>query len=786
MKKILLIIFLLNIVSYSQLNIPKSEMRGVWIATVVNYDWPSSPGLSVAQQKQELVDMIERMKLYGFNTIYFQVRAEADAFYNSNYEPWSYYLTGTQGVGPNPTYDPLEFAIEEAHKRGLELHAWFNPYRAVRTVGAYSISPNHISRTHPEYIITINTFKFLNPGLPEVEDYVLNVIMDVVKRYKIDGVHMDDYFYPYPPDQISTQDTATFRLYNRGITNIGDWRRDNVNKLVAEINDSIQVNKPYLKFGMSPFGIWKPGFPPGISGMDAYNTIYCDAINWLQNQSIDYLTPQLYWAFGGATDFAALANWWSDSAYAHGRHIYPGLATYREADIYTANEIPSQLSFTRNNSKIQGTVQFRAKVPFYNNSKGITDSLKYNYFSAPSITNKMMWKDTIKPNAPTDLTSTLDPETNKYILTWTPPSTASDGDTASRYAIYRFDHSPSQAEIDEGNHLIGLAGVNSLSPKYTSYSNSPGSYFVVTALDENSNESNISNVFNYSNSPMVPQLIYPANNSAYHYDTVKVSWRKDVNDGAYQVQVAKDSLFTDLIKQLYEYKDSVLIVKGLEAQVKYYWRVKAYSLGGKSDFSPTYSFKTAFPLAPELVSPTHGSTITTVSPTLVWNKSADATSYRVQLSYGVSMTPTIKDTTVSDTSVTFYNLVVNKNHFWRVSASNQYGISVWSSVRGFKTPATSENEEEEIIKPNEYRLSQNYPNPFNPITNIKYTIKQASRVTLKLFNVLGNEVKTLVDEYKSAGQYEVQLNAENIPSGVYFYKIVAGDFTDTKKLIIMK
>ncbi|MGH7451691.1 MAG: glycoside hydrolase family 10 protein, partial [bacterium] len=303
MKKLLPIIltisFITPINTFATDNPPKREFRGAWIATVINLDWPSTPGLAPGTQRGELMRLLDELQAAGINAVMFQVRSECDAMYASTIEPWSYWLTGGQGRAPSPFYDPLQFAVQEAHKRGMELHAWLNPYRSVREIGSYANAANHVSVQHPEWLFRAGNTRVLDPGLPMVRAYVTSVVMDVVNRYDVDGIHFDDYFYPYPPDQISNQDDATFANYSRGFTNRGDWRRDNVNLLIKMIHDSIQVVKPYVKFGISPFGIWRNGIPTGITGLDAYNTIYCDALAWLQQQTIDYLTPQLYWPFGG-------------------------------------------------------------------------------------------------------------------------------------------------------------------------------------------------------------------------------------------------------------------------------------------------------------------------------------------------------------------------------------------------------------------------------------------------------------------------------------------------------
>ena len=286
-NRMLFLFFILSVISLYGLDQPlKREFRGAWIASVTNLDWPTSPGASPEAQRAELVTLLDDLQSYGINAVVFQIRPECDALYDSPLEPWSYYLTGRQGAAPAPYYDPLRFAIEEAHKRGMELHAWFNPYRAVRLVGSFPLSNKHVSLQHPDWLITIGSFRFLELGLPMVRDYVTRVVMDVVRRYDMDGIHFDDYFYPYPPNGIANEDQKTFQQYSRGIANIKDWRRDNVHQLIKGLHDSLQVVKPSLKFGMSPFGIWKNGVPSGIIGLFAYDEIYCDAITWLEQGSM--------------------------------------------------------------------------------------------------------------------------------------------------------------------------------------------------------------------------------------------------------------------------------------------------------------------------------------------------------------------------------------------------------------------------------------------------------------------------------------------------------------------
>ena len=790
MKKI--IYYFLILIStnclFSQSVPPKREFRGAWIATVVNYDWPSKPGLSTSEQQTQLLSLLDELKISGINAVFFQIRTECDALYQSNYEPWSYYLTGAQGVAPSPFYDPLEFVIKESHKRGMELHAWLNPYRAEKTIGAYPFAGDHITKMHPEWILQINTYKFLNPGIPEVTQYVTKIINDVARRYDIDGIHLDDYFYPYPPDQMTDQDAATFQLYNHGITNIGDWRRENTTALIAQISDSLKSIKPYLKYGISPFGIWKSGVPAGITGMDAYNVIYADAMAWLKNGSVDYLAPQLYWPFGGGQDYAALNNWWSDSTSAYNRHLYVGQAAYK-ASSYGANEIPSEINFNRNNPKCQGSIFFRA-ANFPENPKGMTDSLKYSLNRLHAIPPIMNWKEAnpLPPNAPTNLQYQINPLSGKYEFMWNAPSVAADGDTASRYALYRFETNPST--LEDGNKIFGTTGETSLSTKFAKTLSIPGNYFVVTAFDRLENESIMSNVLQLNAAdftPQIPELISPVKDDRSQKDTVCLIWKGDAFTYGYAIQVSTDSTFSStFIVHKPEIKDTFFILKGILASTKYFWRIKAVGLGVNSDFSSTFSFQAGFPNIPILIEPKHATTNVSLNPIFKWMKESTATSYRFQLATTIQFPiETMKvDTIVTDTSLQVMNLAPLKNHFWRVNAVNDFGASLWSGSFGFKTGSATDIEEEEIST--HFELKQNYPNPFNPVTTIQFSLAEKSFVTLKVFDVLGTEVETLVMGEKNEGNYSVVFDASKLPSGIYFYKLQSANTILVKKLIVLK
>lgn len=639
---------------------PKKEFRGIWVATVINLDWPQSGNLSPSLQKSELITKLDNLKAAGINAVFFQVRTEGDALYDSDIEPWSKYVTGLEGRAPSTYWDPLQYAIEQAHKRGMELHAWINPYRAMRTIpgdfqqkqlsseeideslipfldkkydasnknkisGTSERDTMHVSNKHPEWLLVLNnSIAIFNPGLPEVIEYNVKVVMDIVNRYDVDGIHFDDYFYPYPPNHMASTtannalDDSTFAQYPRGFTNKADWRRNNVDIFVEALYDSIQVVKPWVKFGISPFGIWKNGTPSGISGMDAYSVIYGDPIAWLEAKTIDYLTPQLYWEFNRfgpyGTDYGALATWWSERTSENGLHLYPGHGLYRSDrntfsnTLFAANEVPRQVKFNRDNENITGSVFFRTKNITNFSSQGFRDSLVTNFYRLPALTPTMAWKDMSQPNTPENLIVTRDTEKEWiFEINWDRPSdveivakTNSTGhvDSLLKYAVYRVDSdiSPNEtAAIETSANLIALTGE-------TSYTDNT-----------------------------------PPSEGSYWYFVTSVS-RNSI-----------ESIPTDAV-------DAGIVVSN----------------------------------------------------------------------------------------------------------------------------------EDEINFEEGFKLFQNYPNPFNPTTNIQFSLENSSEVQLKVFDVLGREVETLVNGRISQGMHTVNFDATNLSSGIYFYQLKTQSIVLTRQMMLIK
>jgi uncharacterized lipoprotein YddW (UPF0748 family) len=409
--------------------VPAREFRGVWVATVANIDWPSKPGLPAAEQQQELLAILDCAARGGLNAVVFQVRPACDALYESPIEPWSEYLTGKMGRGPDAAYDPLRFAVEEAHRRGLELHAWFNPYRARHPTGKSEISANHVSKTRPGLVRTYGKHLWLDPGMKEVQDYTTSVIRDVVRRYDVDGVHLDDYFYPYKERDAAGKllpfpDEPSWKAYGAsgGKLNRDDWRRENVNTLVRRLYREIKQEKPHVRFGISPFGIWRPGYPAQIQGFDAYQELYADARRWLVNGWVDYFTPQLYWKIDQkAQSYPVLLKWWTEQN-PGGRHLWPGNFTSRVADgsatAWSAEEVVNQVRATRAQPGAGGNVHFSMK-PLMQNRDGIVDRLTASVYGEPALVPATPWLDDTPPGRP-GVEIRTEVETGRRRLHWEP------------------------------------------------------------------------------------------------------------------------------------------------------------------------------------------------------------------------------------------------------------------------------------------------------------------------------------------------------------------------------
>ncbi|XP_035697552.1 glycosyl hydrolase YngK-like [Branchiostoma floridae] len=446
------------------------EFRGVWVATVENIDWPSNMSLSTEQQKSELVAILDRMVELNLNALVFQIRPTGDAFYDSQLEPWSYYLTGRQGAPPSPYYDPLQFAATECHKRGIQLHAWLNPYRARHKSANYTLPATNMARRFPQYAYVYDGYIWMDPGAADVQNHTYAVIIDVVRRYDVDAIHFDDYFYPYPAGGVDFPDNATFRAYQStgGTMSKSDWRRDNVNKLIKRLYEGIHAEKPHVKFGISPFGIWKPGHPEGIEGFSQYDSLYADPKFWLEQGLVDYLAPQLYWMIDPPQQsYPALLDWWLDQNPLR-RHVYTGNYLSR---IFTSgwpvSELVNQVKISRERAGQMslGNIMFSMK-PFRDNISGVVDIFQSDVYGRPAIPPVMTWLDTQAPDPPTGV------KAGTKEITWNRDQSG----VVRAWAVYRQDQENTWG-------LVQVFGYNT-----TSVSVEAGTY-MLRAVDRMGNES---------------------------------------------------------------------------------------------------------------------------------------------------------------------------------------------------------------------------------------------------------------------------------------------------------
>ena len=416
------------------------EFRAAWVATVNNIDWPSKAGLSVAQQRAEIIALLDRARALNLNAIIFQVRPAADALYASPLEPWSEYLTGVQGRAPEPFYDPLETWVREAHRRGLELHAWFNPYRARHQEAKSDFAPTHLAKTHPNSVKKYGDLWWMDPGDAFAVQRTLDVVADVVRRYDVDGVHIDDYFYPYPipaprPDDakatIDFPDESSWSQYRTGGGKLSrtDWRRQNVNHLVEELHRTVHQVKPWVKFGISPFGLGRPDRrPPGVEGFSQYDQLYADVELWVRKGWYDYLTPQLYWRMEEQKrPFAVLLDYWARQT--HGRrHLWPGLFTSSINDTpksWTAEDITREITAARAHHDASGQVHF-SMIALLQDRRRISTALQNGAYAEAALVPATPWLDATPPPTPR-----LEWKANRHISIL-PVS----GKPAARYAIW--------------------------------------------------------------------------------------------------------------------------------------------------------------------------------------------------------------------------------------------------------------------------------------------------------------------------------------------------------------
>ena len=850
-----LFICCLLILSHLLFASPKEEFRAVWLTTVWGSDWPSSS--NVTSQKSELTAILDSLQAWHFNAVMFQVRPACDAFYQSSIEPWSNWLTGTEGTAPSPLYDPLQFLIDEAAERGLEVHAWFNPYRA--KTGNAGTSPAHVYNTHPEWVLTVgssstpvffktrdieekrslpaseatqSTTYILDPGMQDVREYILSVIVDVASRYDIDGVHLDDYFYPY--SGMDGEDASTFSSESRGFTDIEDWRRDNIHLLIEAIHDTLTVIDPRIKFGVSPFGIWKSGVPPGITGTSAYSAIYCDALTWIQGQWVDYIAPQLYWPFGGGQDYGLLMPWWASQVENEDRHLYVGHGAYKIVD-WSNDEIPNQISLNRQTNSSLGSIYF-SYGDIADNPKGSLDSLKDTYYRNLAVTPQMIWKDSLAAPAPKNVESA--PSGDDLVITWEHGDmTVSNDDSTRRYLVYKWPSSGS-FDVDDASQIAAIIPAG----ETLSYSDDDhDSYsFGVAAQDQLSNESAMVPAENESGSSSVHDLDLSfedntdvSNWSNHNEENVWTSctWHASggvSNSGALNftdsgwsflikrpITADSQSSYTltfDVKTDAWTHTTNTLDVylTGLsstepQATVSNYSTYTEVSLNGVADAGTSgyirfsgmnngnpsslwidnlrFTVGTDTPLPITLASFT--ATAVNGSVELAWETATETNNARFVIYRNGEAIGSVEGagTTTEPHNYTFVDdAVVPGVTYTYVLADVDYA----NTLKRYNDKAVTVEVENGALSVEDFTVGAAYPNPFNPNTVISMHYAVGRHTVANIYNTQGVLVDQLINGFVEAGHHNIIWDASNMTSGVYILQVLSGDVVNTQKLVLMK
>ncbi len=465
---------------------PKREFRAAWIQSVNG----QFRGMPTEKLKQNLIGQLNSLQKAGINAIIFQVRPEADALYASRLEPWSRFLTGVQGKAPEPYWDPMQFMIDECHKRGMEFHAWINPYRTKTTLKS-ELAPNHVYNIHPEWFVTYGDQLYFDPALPESRRHICMVVSDIVTRYDVDAIHMDDYFYPYPIKGKDFPDDASFARFGGGFSNKGDWRRSNVNVLIKKLHETIREIKPWVKFGVSPFGIYRneSSDPLGskTKGLQNYDDLYADVLLWAREGWIDYNIPQIYWHIGHpVADYETLVKWWARNT--ENRPLFIGqsvMNTVQNADPKnpSINQLPRKMALQRAYQTIGGSCQWPASAVVENAGK-YRDALIAEYHKYPALPPVFDFMDNEAPAKVRKMKPVWTED--GYILFWTAPKYKEEMNRAIQYVVYRFNDKE-KVNIDDPSHIVAITRDNFYKLPYedgkTKYR------YVVTALDRLHNES---------------------------------------------------------------------------------------------------------------------------------------------------------------------------------------------------------------------------------------------------------------------------------------------------------
>lgn len=712
---------------------PKREMRATWLATVWRIDWPGSTiagtgnATQINSQKQEMIRILDSLASANMNAVFFQVRSRCDAMYQSSYEPWSSDLVQYRGL--NPGYDPLAFTIEEGHKRGIEVHAWLNPYRYETALNQWTGQPGDYRTEHPDWILTYsNGISILDPGRPQVIRRIKDIVGEIVTNYNIDGIMFDDYFYAYGGTS-NTLDAATQALYKPANMDLGDWRRANVNRMIAEVNDTIQDLKPYVRFGVSPFGIWTTNqavaakedlvLPSGITGSDMYASIYCDPVAWMKEKTVDYISPQLYWATGGSQDYSKLCPWWSATANKYGRHFYSSQdlaslqtsnyapkkvqsAEYQNSQFaelinneaatstveklilskiskasaggFSQEQIGLQISINRSSDEnnAPGSIFFSTKQLYQ--TKGFINYLKKFQFTQKALTPAIDWKAKTSKGMVTGLTLT------NNTLSW------NSAGTNYKYAVYCVpnDKLSQNAKFSTSEFLMGVSFVNF----YTipSAINTSTNTFAVSVLDKFGNEFPVSMLNQPASQIASPVLIYPANNQQV-IAPFTFTWDAVVGADNYLFEISEDINFNQInvSREMTTTAISTTLLDFLNADQQYYWRVKSRKANAEDAVSEPRSLTI---VQFKITDPLTGSVGVSLTPAITWQAVNPTNSYLLEIATNNQFTTNSLIYSASATSnqhtVPAQKLVGGTQYYARVSTTIN-GISTISKVIAFTT-----------------------------------------------------------------------------------------------------
>ncbi|MDR4988535.1 MAG: family 10 glycosylhydrolase [Bacteroidales bacterium] len=795
---------------------PMRELRAVWLTSVWNIDWPHSTSVSAQAQQTRLINMLDVLRETNINAVLFQVRPNADALYRSAYEPWSQWITGTRGQ--EPAYDPLAFLIEEANKRGMEVHAWLNPYRYENTAGQYAGLPGDYSVTHPELIFTHNNRTYFDPGNPATTQLLKEIIADLITTYELDGVVFDDYFYPSGMplsadqqtfDSFSTEELQDLILpYYPTITR-GNFRRASVNRMIREVNDTIKAINPHMVFGVSPAGIystqaaaaanWGTTLPSGITGADNFNTIFCDPLAWLHDGSVDYLSPQLYWPIGGNQDYLTLVDWWGKECKRKGKHAYPSIASYRlpsglkeptfwdnlqefflrlffkrktgvddfDKSGFTLQEIENQILANRNNThnNVLGTIFFSTR-DLTSRVPSLAPFLAEGVFEEKAIFPYIDWFTPIQTGAPViaEIGSIGEDPKAAFIQITNSP--------ARQFLLYGWEEMPSKRRKSSGEFLQVV-----FQDDFSLFYHESKNYYRVAEFLPDKAIGNWSEpkAFQYT-APVT--IVSPDNETIC--DMFTFSWTEQSESDYHQLLIAKQQS-----PNLIEYVSPGIsanhfdLPSGLIAgQEHYSARVKTVSDGFVSYSAPAMFF-TGYPLSTTLNAPANGALNIPLQATFQWNTVSGALHYNLQIAKGTSFDTGEMLHDIEPVMTNIFNLSLEDSgteHIARVRAVDACGYAYWSEANTFTTTVES------VVIPNEKKVLQAYPNPASDFLNVTYSDHISER-NIKIYNYKGQLVREINKTDPADADH---INIAGLPEGLYMVNIRTADKTQFSLKILKK